>query len=694
MRLAYLQLKNYRRFKNLELEFPNGLIGVIGLNGTGKSSLLEAVAWALYGNEKAIVRTDREGVKRQGAAHSDPCEAILEFELNRSTYRIHRKMTGKTLSMSATLLADGKILANGTRETTEAIEKILGMDHKAFFISVFAQQKELNALTTLQPAKRREEILRMLGIQDIDDAIKLLREDKRYADASLKEVRKRLYDDDGKEKIKIIQLELKEFRARDKVEAKIQKDNDKILKKKDEELKETKKKVKSLDEKSKALNIALREKASLKATITSFKQKSKELDVEIKALKESEKEFIKQKGSINKIDKELDGVSEKRNMARKERDEIKANAGELKASIRILGKDISEIDANIKDIEGLGAESECPTCQRKLGATYEKLLTSFGKHRAKFLKEKEEAGKKAEAIEEKMMGLDARMKALDKRERILNEKKREFDKLKAKMERSSDLKKKLEDTNKDLEEKQDKLSKTEKKLKELEFDEASYEKLKASVEKLSIEIRKIERESSQAREKAGRLEVRTSALEKELKELDGLAEGFKAKKKELDLLLKLDEVLGGFKTHMISRIRPGLSQSSSRLISLLTDSRYNEILLNEDYEITMTDESDIHSIDRFSGGEKDLANLCLRLAISQVIAERAGSGGMDFIILDEIFGSQDLSRRNNIFSALAGLSNRFKQIFLITHVEDVKDMLGNAIVVKRLEDGSSTAEVI
>ncbi len=253
-------MKNYRRFKNLELEFPNGLIGVIGLNGAGKSSLLEAVAWALFGNEKAIVRTDREGVKRQGSAHSDPCEAILEFELDRTTYRMHRKMTGKNLTMSATLMADGKIMANGTRETTEAIEKVLGMDHKAFFISVFAQQKELNALTTLQPAARRKEVLRMLGIQDIEDAIKLLREDKRYADASLKEAGKRLYDDDGKEKIKIIQSDLKELRSREKVEIKLEKENDKILKKKEDELKEAKKKIKGLEEKAKAQNIALREK--------------------------------------------------------------------------------------------------------------------------------------------------------------------------------------------------------------------------------------------------------------------------------------------------------------------------------------------------------------------------------------------------------------------------------------------------
>ena len=46
MRLSYLALKNYRRFRDVEIELPDGLVGIIGQNGAGKSSLMEAVAWA------------------------------------------------------------------------------------------------------------------------------------------------------------------------------------------------------------------------------------------------------------------------------------------------------------------------------------------------------------------------------------------------------------------------------------------------------------------------------------------------------------------------------------------------------------------------------------------------------------------------------------------------------------------------
>jgi exonuclease SbcC len=88
----------------------------------------------------------------------------------------------------------------------------------------------------------------------------------------------------------------------------------------------------------------------------------------------------------------------------------------------------------------------------------------------------------------------------------------------------------------------------------------------------------------------------------------------------------------------------------------------------------------------------DLANLCLRLAISEVITERAG-GLFNFIILDEIFGSQDMIRRQNIMKALNSLSSKFRQIFLITHIEDIKNHMENIILVSENESGISTVKI-
>jgi exonuclease SbcC len=81
-----------------------------------------------------------------------------------------------------------------------------------------------------------------------------------------------------------------------------------------------------------------------------------------------------------------------------------------------------------------------------------------------------------------------------------------------------------------------------------------------------------------------------------------------------------------------------------------------------------------------SGGEEDLANLVLRLAISQMIAERAGQA-FSLLILDEVFGSLDEARRFNVVELLRGLQDRFEQVILITHIEPVREGLDRVISV-------------
>lgn len=137
-----------------------------------------------------------------------------------------------------------------------------------------------------------------------------------------------------------------------------------------------------------------------------------------------------------------------------------------------------------------------------------------------------------------------------------------------------------------------------------------------------------------------------------------------------------------------------LSEYASELFRKLTDGKYNEMEVDEDYNIYIYDEGTKYELGRFSGGEEDLANLCLRLAISQIIAERSGTSGLNFIILDEIFGSQDLGRKRNLMLALNELTIKFQQIFLITHIEDIKEYIGNIINVVEDEQGISHVTLI
>lgn len=133
-------------------------------------------------------------------------------------------------------------------------------------------------------------------------------------------------------------------------------------------------------------------------------------------------------------------------------------------------------------------------------------------------------------------------------------------------------------------------------------------------------------------------------------------------------------------------IRPSLSARASRLFAQITKGRYSTIDLDDDYNIEIEDEGKRFSLERFSGGEVDLANLCLRIAISQEISERSGGKTTEFIVLDEIFCSQDLDRKDSIMNALRELCKQFKQIILITHIEDIKESLPFVLNVTRESD--------
>ena len=122
----------------------------------------------------------------------------------------------------------------------------------------------------------------------------------------------------------------------------------------------------------------------------------------------------------------------------------------------------------------------------------------------------------------------------------------------------------------------------------------------------------------------------------------------------------------------------------------LTDGRYSEVELDDQYNIVVLEDGVPKPV--ISGGEEDLAYLVLRLAISQMIAERAGQS-FSLLILDEVFGSLDESRRHNVVDLLRRLHDRFEQVILISHIDTVREGLDRVITVRYDEDrGCSVVE--
>jgi exonuclease SbcC len=126
------------------------------------------------------------------------------------------------------------------------------------------------------------------------------------------------------------------------------------------------------------------------------------------------------------------------------------------------------------------------------------------------------------------------------------------------------------------------------------------------------------------------------------------------------------------------QLRPEISEIASDLLRSVTDARYTELELDDKYRIQVLEDGVPKPV--ISGGEEDVANLVLRLAISQMIADRAGQA-LSLLILDEVFGSLDDVRRANVVSLLRRLEDRFDQVIVITHIEAVRDGLDRVIQV-------------
>ncbi len=805
MRISYLELKNYRRFRELKLQFPDGIVGILGLNGAGKSTIIEAVAWALFGNVEEVVRTSREGVRRAGATTSDVCSATLEFELAGTEYRIVREMGGKSLSMRAELRTRDNVLAEGDRPVRGAVEKLIGMDHKSFFTSVFARQKELNALQNVAAGERKKVILRMLRIDAVDDVITRVRTDLRDAKSRIEGAQMTLLAEDGREKEKILRDRLPELervaekskkeleeseagerRANAEAEAarkrrdELRKDADahgeaasglKATRAKIAELRNRERSIASRLEDAKRRLVKLPElegneerfasAAEAKERMEKEREKSERarlVSVEIasdekeEARRAKELEAAKTAASgqddiVSKIDETERMMSE----CQTSKADLSAKMGELKARAKERGESAKKDRRKLEEIRAAGREGVCPTCERTLEEAYELLVVK--------LEESASAAEKAVVeLESESKGLEADLKALASKEEALRKRRTNLDQQLTKLRQAeascrekqaelSRLKERLRDRRKALES-----------IGPIRFDETQYMKIKSEHDasrKLHEELiglriiagraKNDEKEMADVGEMVKRSLGEEAQYQAIVSRLEPMKEAYAVASKDFDLKMsslgnakdlvrklstlreksaadlertkteleeiarvkkaieqdrRVSEELGllvdtllGFKDRLMARVAPVLSELTSKGLEAMTEGRYSRVELNESYELHIDDQGEMYPVDRFSGGESDLANLALRLAISRMIADRTGAAPINFLMLDEIFGSQDPNRKRSVMTALSRLSVQFRQIFLITHIEDIKDSTNYVIRVLEREDGTSTAEL-
>lgn len=163
-----LHAVNFRRHADLDLRFDDDrqLVLIAGANGVGKSSILEAITFALWG-EGRHGRRNLDTLVRRGAEF-EGMSVELTFTIADEVYRVHRRRDGK--SVTAVLYANDIPLVEGPQAVTAEIASLLGMDAAGFRLAVIAQQKDLDGLASLRPAERAQMVTRLLRLDALTAA--------------------------------------------------------------------------------------------------------------------------------------------------------------------------------------------------------------------------------------------------------------------------------------------------------------------------------------------------------------------------------------------------------------------------------------------------------------------------------------------------------------------------------------------
>src|SRR6266511_3472429 len=183
-----LSLRNYRVYRSVDLEFPDGLVGIYGANGSGKTTLIEAVRYACYGD----ARTDKWELRTDGVGEDVRVELVFEHEGN--TDDVRRRLKGRNLTPEVEVFLNGQLAAQSVREANAYLARVLGMDQRAFLASVCAQQNELTAFATMVPGEPRRLVLDLLGVSPVERALANVRERARDAKAASQGARAGLPD--------------------------------------------------------------------------------------------------------------------------------------------------------------------------------------------------------------------------------------------------------------------------------------------------------------------------------------------------------------------------------------------------------------------------------------------------------------------------------------------------------------------
>ena len=681
MKIKKIILDNIRSYKYEEIEFPEGISLLSGDVGAGKSSVLLAIDFALFGarrGELSAAALLRKGTEK-GAVTLIFTIEDKEIEIKRTLKKSSQGITQEAGYLS--INGDKKELSHS--ELKQQIlnlinypQELLTKKSLIYRYTVYTPQEEMKSILLADKESRLETLRKVFNI----DKYKRVQENAKIITTKLKENKKELkgkiYDlPEKKQELAKIREEIKSIQkqeAASKEKAKTITEQrimqEEILKRKEEERKK-------YEEQKKHYELTRMQKNHKEQLKTTAEQRIKKIqeDIEniLKNITEEEHESWKEKKE--KTENTLQLLEQEQRLCMQERIKLEQEQQH--------SEDIKQKITNV---------NICPTCEQEVKEEYkQKIHQREEERKQKREEQKQEIKKKEEQINQSIENIKKVLEVIKGKQTkiILNEH------YKMQQQQKEQERKELRESKQELEKELQELEKKEQEFfnKVQQIKEESLEREKQELEKIREEERRTLIEESAKEREYILIKKNKEQLEKEVQEKESYKQQLD---KDTEVQEFLEEVFIPLAETMERKVMLKVHYDFNTLFKEWFQILINTNLLQADLneEFTPSVEQNGHDIEyeNLSGGEKTAIALAYRLSLNQVINNMMSEiNTKDVIILDEPtdgFSTEQLDKVREVLNQL-----KMQQIIIVSHEAKVESFVDNII---RIEKEGHTSKVI
>ena len=693
MKIEIVQLENIRSHVKSTVPFIRGFNCLVGGLGCGKSSVLYAVDFALFGDS---IGRSFEYLLREGA---DSGKVTVQFTQNGRTYKLTRglKRKGKSITQNfeeLKLYEDEKLVASmKTDAIAEQLKAITGLDRDLYREIVWFRQEHLKELLDAAPRDRQRRLDELFGLSDYEVAWSNIAQYQRDY-----ETEKRVYEKDP-DVIGLEKLSNEYNRTSEEytlLEMDLENSTQKLTMAK-RALDEADSKLKKLEEKKQAIEEVKRKEARLHSDIVNMANTLASLTQRIEGKKTILDNLRQRQNSIEAQAKACWGKLEQAGLSTNQPLESLHSSlalfddkiGSLKADQEATSRNLQTDKKRVVD---LSQESKCPLCVQPLEGEYKSNLLSRI-HQENLEREK--------TINQLKIEIDG----LQKTRTLASE---AYANLQTCMTRAEELKNRLIEE----EHNQNNLSTEFDEKQKLEAD------LRVQLEQVQFEISRFDLSELDAargqREKAFKqyymldsdLHTKENRKKDLFKRLDETKERINLAQEKLERVEKIRktvEVLGAIRDAYRS-IQPKLRSEFVKVLRNFVQQVLDglvggegpmlNVVIDETYTPYVKSEAGVdREVSNLSGGERTLLAFAYRLGLGQLIMQSRTGHGLSILVLDE--PTENLGSEDGSIERLAEAISRFKaieQIISVTHSEAFAGKAEHVVILEK-ETGVSKISI-